>query len=192
MISESSLLMQDPANENLDGPAAVAQASSVAVVQRFMDELRDTVTSVQREEAVRQLQSLFIMRRLDTASMVEAVRGRALQQLMGKLDNMPTGMLLKTIESLSNVGEPDIAAVTGVNTKGGGGININNILQNKNASMNAAGGASAPSITGSSSQVTSATIQDGVGLLEALEALTRRVGTTSGRVIDADADAGQD
>lgn len=184
--------MQDPANENLDGPAAVAQASSVAVVQRFMDELRDTVTSVQREEAVRQLQSLFIMRRLDTASMVEAVRGRALQQLMGKLDNMPTGMLLKTIESLSNVGEPDIAAVTGVNTKGGGGININNILQNKNASMNAAGGASAPSITGSSSQVTSATIQDGVGLLEALEALTRRVGTTSGRVIDADADAGQD
>ena len=73
--------MAEGANDNLDAAAAVERASSVAVVERFMGELRDSVASVQREEALRQLQSLFAMRRLDAASQVVVVRARALQRL---------------------------------------------------------------------------------------------------------------
>ena len=177
--------MAEGANDNLDAAAAVERASSVAVVERFMGELRDNVASVQREEALRQLQSLFAMRRLDAASQVEAVRARALQRLAGKLDNMPAGLLLKTIETLSSVGEPDIGAATGVTTKGGG-VNINNTLQNRNAAVSAAGGTGAPPVSGPGSRVSGATVHGGIGLLEALEALSSRMAKANRRVTGAE------
>jgi len=150
----------------------MSESTSVSVVERFITDLERSVQSVQREDAIRQLQSIFIMKRLQTSTYVEGVRQKALEHLVSKMEDMSAGLLLKTIETLAQIGEIDISSVTGVPGKGGG-INLYNIMSSKTAAFN--GGSTSSPIAGGGA--TSNTVKDMGNLLEAIMAMSDKVKT---------------
>jgi hypothetical protein len=157
--------------------------ASVQVVEKIINDLENNVVNIRREDAIRSVQDIFIMKRLNAASTIEDARARAIESLTSKLATMSPGLLLKTIETLSQVGEVDIGAITGSpNTKGG--VNLYNVINNRNSNANL-GASLAGSIASSDSsgKADSSTVKDIGGLLEAITGIAESV-KHNPRIID--------
>ena len=62
---------------------------------------------------IKALRDQFLITRYDSATLVEKSRLAALEILIGRMSGMSDNMLIKTIETLSQIGEADMNCITG-------------------------------------------------------------------------------
>jgi hypothetical protein len=79
----------------------------------FKTELEQFEKTKDRTILIKALRDQFLITRYDSATLVEQNRLRALEVLIDRVPNMSDNMLMRTIETLSNVGEVDLNAITG-------------------------------------------------------------------------------
>jgi hypothetical protein len=77
-----------------------------------------------RSVLIKALRDQFLARRLDSASVVEKTRLKALEVLIEKIPGMSENMLLRTISQLSEINSVDLATITGSGAKAGPLISI--------------------------------------------------------------------
>jgi hypothetical protein len=73
-----------------------------------------------RSVLIKALRDQFLARRLDSASIAEEARLKALNVLIDKIPTMSENMLLKTIAQLSDINASDLASITGAGAKSSG------------------------------------------------------------------------
>jgi hypothetical protein len=85
----------------------------VDVALKMMDELKQFEKTRDRSVFIKALKEQFLITRMDAANLVEKNRTAALEILVNRLSNMSDSVLLRTIETLSNIGAVDMQAITG-------------------------------------------------------------------------------
>ena len=163
----SNIYRGDMPDNNNQQVAEIQKNSPLDVSSNIINEIKSLKLDKDRELIKERLRDAFLSARIESATLSQTVRGKALMSLYNKIDSMNPGLLLQVVEVLSTIGEPDLAAITGVpvNGKGNGGATIN-ILNSQQGNSNKANSANA---SGGSNR--------GIGeILEAIDIIASKVG----------------
>jgi hypothetical protein len=66
-----------------------------------------------RSVIINALRDQYLITMYDSATLVEKAKMAALEALIGRMPGMSDNMLIKTIETLSQIGAADMASITG-------------------------------------------------------------------------------
>ena len=66
-----------------------------------------------RSVIINALRDQYLITMYDSAALVEKAKMAALEALIGRMPGMSDNMLIKTIETLSQIGAADMASITG-------------------------------------------------------------------------------
>jgi hypothetical protein len=76
-------------------------------------ELEELDITMDRSTLINALRDQCLITSYDSATLVEKARLAALETLIGRMPMMSDNMLIKTIETLSQIGAVDMASITG-------------------------------------------------------------------------------
>ena len=106
---------------------------TVQVIDRLTSELERSVSKISREDAIRVIRDIFVVKRLKAAALAEDLRMKALQLLMKNIEESPgklsIPMILMLVKQLSEIGTVDLGIATG-NPTTNGGVNLFNVVRN--------------------------------------------------------------
>lgn len=152
------------------------ESNPLVVARQISSDLEKFKENRNKGELMESLRQRFIAARVESGTIAEAARARALQQLIRKMENMGTSQLLRTIEILSSISESDALALQGINPAGGMSFHFNHnnstVTNTQNNTVNMGEGDG-----GSSSE----RVKSGSRLLEALSLASDAI---SGRQIE--------